>query len=110
MAGYLLFAYLWIKRNSAHYKGQIFVHYLIGFSAIRSIVELFRSNPKVLSFISVSFFLSVDKIAANLLLRHYLKKCYPLAADIQKRTPLTALLFTFLLITASISLYYFVQG
>ncbi|WP_170270059.1 prolipoprotein diacylglyceryl transferase [Heliorestis acidaminivorans] len=108
---YLLFAWLWTKRKSIHYKGQIFVHYLIGFSAIRSIVELFRMNPEVLGLLSVSHLLSFVGILTGLLLQQYLKKRYPLMTREHIPTSLTRTIgITFLLIIISTGLYYFVQG
>lgn len=108
---YLLFAWLWLRRYSANYKGQIFVHYLLGFSIIRSVVELFRANPEILSILSVSHLLSVAGIIVGLLLQQYLKKHYPLAPVKQSPTPvLPTILVTVLLITLSTVLYYFVQG
>lgn len=108
---YILFAWLWLRRNSARYQGQIFVHYLIGFSVIRSIVELFRSNPEIFGFLSVSHLLSIAGIVAGLLLQQYLKKRYPLEANKQSAaSPLTTILVTILLIVVSVGLYYFIQG
>lgn len=108
---YLLFAWLWLNRNSVRYRGQTFVHYLIGFSVIRSIVELFRSNPEVFGFLSVSHLLSIAGIITGLILQQYLKKCYP--REVSKQDPssaITTISFTILLITVSIGLYYFLQG
>lgn len=108
---YTLFAWLWIRRNSARYRGRIFVHYLLGFSIIRSIVELFRSNPEVLGFLSVSHLLSIVGIITGLLLQQYLKKHYPLDMDIQRpNSAVTTILVTILLIVVSTGLYYFIQG
>lgn len=108
---YFLFAWLWLRRNSARYRGQIFVHYLIGFSVIRSIIELFRSNPEVFGFLSVSYLLSIIGIIVGLMLRHYLKKRYPLEVEKQESTSaLPTILITILLIVVSTSLYYFIQG
>ncbi|GLI58066.1 hypothetical protein PM10SUCC1_35800 [Propionigenium maris DSM 9537] len=64
---YLLFFYLWRKRRNKRYEGQLFGIYLIGFALIRSIVELFRGNPRVLGIISVSHLLSLSLILAGLL-------------------------------------------
>jgi phosphatidylglycerol:prolipoprotein diacylglycerol transferase len=108
---YVLFAWLWLRRSSASYRGHIFVHYLIGFSAIRSIVELFRSNPEVLGFLSVSHLLSIAGIIAGLLLQQYLKKRYPLEVEKQKPSlPVATILMTIILIIVSTGLYYFIQG
>lgn len=63
---YLLFFYLWRKRRSKRYEGQLFGIYLIGFAMIRSIVELFRGNPRVFGIISVSHLLSLSLILVGL--------------------------------------------
>lgn len=108
---YILFGWLWIKRNSASYQGQIFVHYLLGFSVIRSIVELFRYNPEVFGLLSVSHLLGFAGIITGLLLRQYLKKRYPLAANKQDRgSVLITFIVTALFIVVSAGVYYFVQG
>ncbi len=64
---FLLFFYLWRKRQSKKYEGQLFGMYLVGFAFIRSIVELFRGNPKVFGLISVSHILSLILVLAGLL-------------------------------------------
>lgn len=108
---YILFAWLWLRRNSVSYRGQVFVHYLIGFSVIRSIVELFRSNPEVFGFLSVSHLLSIAGIIAGLMLQQYLKKRYPLeAGNEQSSSAATTILVAVSLIAASTAVYYFVQG
>lgn len=41
----VLFAFLWRRRISLKYKGQLLVEYLIGFALIRGGVEFYRDNP-----------------------------------------------------------------
>ncbi len=90
---YLLFFYLWRKRKSIKHEGQLFGIYLIGFATIRSIVELFRGNPKILGLISVSHLLSLILIIVGIVwLRITAKKskskiepqlkCFPLYIEI----------------------------
>lgn len=108
---YVLFAWLWTRRNSAHYRGQTFVHYLIGFSVIRSIIELFRFNPEVLGILSVSHLLSIAGIITGLILQQYLKKRYPLEVSANKpKSAIPAIIATIALIAVSTGLYYFIQG
>lgn len=64
---FLLFFYLWRKRQNKKYEGQLFGIYLIGFAVIRSIVELFRGNPRIFGVISVSHILSLALILSGLL-------------------------------------------
>lgn len=56
---YLLFLFLWRKRKSIKYDGQLFGLYIIGFALIRSIVELSRNNPEIFGLISISHLLSL---------------------------------------------------
>lgn len=108
---FTLFAWLWLKRNSANYKGEVFVHYLIWFSVIRSIVELFRSNPEVLGWLSVSHLLSIAGILAGLVLHIYLKKRFPLHGNkVQTAYIIKTIAVTTLMIFASTGLYYLLQG
>jgi len=59
LLNYLVFFILWRKRKHAQYDGQIFVWYLIMFSFNRSVVELFRINPTIMGWLSISHLLSV---------------------------------------------------
>lgn len=73
---FILFFYLWRKRKNKKYEGQLFGIYLIGFAVIRSIVELFRGNPRILGIISVSHLLSLSLILAGLLWMKVASKRY----------------------------------
>lgn len=73
---FILFFYLWRKRKNKKYEGQLFGIYLIGFTVIRSIVELFRGNPRILGIISVSHLLSLSLILAGLLWMKVASKRY----------------------------------
>lgn len=73
---FILFFYLWRKRKNKKYEGQLFGIYLIGFAVIRSIVELFRGNPRILGIISVSHLLSLSLILAGLLWMKMASKRY----------------------------------
>ncbi|MDD3893908.1 MAG: prolipoprotein diacylglyceryl transferase [Syntrophomonadaceae bacterium] len=109
---YLLFAYLWSKRYSIRYQGQIFVHYLVAFSIIRGFVEYFRTDPTIFGFVSVSYLLSFAGIVAGLILHQYLKKRYPLE-QISHAKALPAIytyLITLIMIIVSVVIYYLVQG
>ncbi|MTI96702.1 MAG: prolipoprotein diacylglyceryl transferase [Firmicutes bacterium] len=59
-----LFAWLWRRRNSTQLQGQLFLEYFAGFMIIRGIVELFRVNPTVFGFLSVSHLLSIVGLLA----------------------------------------------
>lgn len=76
----ILFAYLWTKRDKTKYDGQLFINYIIGFSIIRAIVEIFRSNPivfgpftiaHVTSFVVIILAVLVQRVISK---KEYLKK------------------------------------
>lgn len=67
LLNYLVFFILWRKRKSIKYDGQLFLWYVILFSINRGVVELFRNNPSVVGWFSISHLLSVLFIAGALL-------------------------------------------
>lgn len=71
---YLFFLYLWRKRKKVKYNGQLFGIYVIGFAVIRSIVELFRSNPLIFGILSISHLLSIAFIIFGFLWLTFTKK------------------------------------
>lgn len=112
---YLLFAYLWIKRTSVSYHGQIFLHYLIGFLTIRGIVEFTRINPMVFGPFSVSHLMSGLGIAFALVLIWHRKKStqeQPLDqhGKVDKTNAVQTILATLALTVVSLVIYYLVQG
>ncbi|HBC94140.1 MAG TPA: prolipoprotein diacylglyceryl transferase [Pelotomaculum sp.] len=109
---YLLFAYLWTKRYSSRYQGQIFVHYLIGFSIIRGFVEYFRTDPTVFGFVSVAYLLSFAGIVAGLIIYQYLKNRYPLKQNSHNKVlpAIYTYLISLIMIIVSVVIYYLVQG
>lgn len=74
MLDYVVFFILWRKRKSTKYDGQLFIWYVILFSINRSIVELFRNNPSVAGWFSISHLLSVLLIIGVVILMFYAKK------------------------------------
>lgn len=71
---YLVFFILWRKRKSIRYDGQLFIWYIILFSINRSVVELFRYNPSVAGWFSISHLLSVLFIAGAVILMFAIRK------------------------------------
>lgn len=59
LLNYFVFFVLWRKRKKIQYDGQIFVWYAILFSINRSVIELFRINPSIIGWFSISHLLSV---------------------------------------------------
>ncbi|MDK2824608.1 MAG: phosphatidylglycerol---prolipoprotein diacylglyceryl transferase [Clostridia bacterium] len=111
---YLLFGYLWLKRLNLRYDGQLLVNYLIIFPIIRSIVELFRTNPTVFGMFSISHLLSIILIISGLILRSILiKKPLPLKVEnppVSRTQLINTILVTFVLIIVSLTIFYLVQG
>lgn len=73
LLNYIVFYVLWQKRKRVAYKGQLFVWYLLFFSINRGVVEIFRYNPTVIGWLSISHVLSVLFIIVALILRRRLK-------------------------------------
>jgi phosphatidylglycerol:prolipoprotein diacylglycerol transferase len=111
---YLLFGYLWLKRLNLRYDGQLLVNYLIIFPIIRSIVELFRTNPTVFGMFSISHLLSIILIISGLILRSILiKEPLPLKVEnpqVSRTQLINTILVTFVLIIVSLTIFYLVQG
>lgn len=70
----ILFAYLWTKRGKTKYDGQLFINYIIGFSMIRAIVEIFRSNPIVFGPFTIAHATSFVVIIAALFVQRIISK------------------------------------
>ena len=70
---YILFGFLWSKRKSVKYDGQLFFTYLIGFSINRFIVEFFRSNPIFIQPFTVAHATSVVLIVISIIAMKILK-------------------------------------
>ncbi|AUS97411.1 prolipoprotein diacylglyceryl transferase [Clostridium thermosuccinogenes] len=74
LLNYAVFFILWRKRKSIKYDGQLFIWYVILFAINRSIVELFRSNPSVVGWFSISHLLSVLLIIGAVIFMIFAKK------------------------------------
>lgn len=66
---YVAFYLLWRKRKNIKYNGQIFVWYLVVFAINRSVVELFRYNPSIIGWFSISHLLSIGLIIIAIIIR-----------------------------------------
>ncbi len=66
---YIVFFILWRKRKNIKYNGQLFVWYLVFFAINRSVVELFRYNPSIIGWFSISHLLSIGLIIIALIIR-----------------------------------------
>ncbi|MEQ8198211.1 MAG: prolipoprotein diacylglyceryl transferase [Clostridiaceae bacterium] len=110
---YLLFVILWRKSEKQKYQGQILITYIIGFSIIRGVVELFRNNPTVYGSFSISHLLSSLFVIAGIIMYLYLRKNmkYKIREEELFKTPAHILFISLiLLIFLSVVTYYWVQG
>ncbi|WP_372712522.1 prolipoprotein diacylglyceryl transferase [Ilyobacter sp.] len=109
---YLLFFYLWKKRKNIKYDGQLFGRYLIGFAVIRSTVEIFRDNPKVLGLLSISHILSLILLASGIIWLKIVskigKKTVHPQEDKNEHLPYVGFILL-LLIFISLGIFYLVQ-
>jgi phosphatidylglycerol:prolipoprotein diacylglycerol transferase len=71
---FLLFGYLWLRLKKVSYTGQVFLHFLIGYMAIRGIVEFTRINPMVYGPFSVSHIMSLISIIIGIILIRFRKQ------------------------------------
>lgn len=74
LLNYFVFFILWRKRKSIQYDGQIFVWYVILFSINRGVIEMFRTNPSIIGWFSISHLLSVLLIIGAIVLMFFAKK------------------------------------
>lgn len=117
LLNYLVFFILWRKRKSVRYDGQLFIWYIIMFSINRSVVELFRYNPSVAGWFSISHLLSLLFIAGAVLLMFVIKKKrIEISVDnmeyvtVHKFEWVKDILITLGLIAVSLVIFYTVQG
>lgn len=117
LLNYLVFFFLWRKRKSIKYAGQIFSWYIILFSINRSIVELIRTNPSVAGWFSISHLLSVLFIAGAIVMMYFAKKksggigaANMQEAPINKWDWLKDTLITLVLMVVSVLIFYTVQS
>ena len=110
---YLVFFILWRKRKNVKYNGQIFILYIILFSINRGVVELFRVNPSIIGWFSISHLLSAIFIIGAFILMYMIKHGTfgPTATKIEVATEkksdlLKDILIVIGLILASITIFY----
>ncbi|MGE5632388.1 MAG: prolipoprotein diacylglyceryl transferase [Caulobacteraceae bacterium] len=113
---YLAFFILWRKRKSIRYDGQLFIWYIILFSINRGVVELFRYNPSIIGWFSVSHLLSLLFIAGAVILMLVIKKRINIDALSGEDTSAHALdwvkdiLFTLIFAALSLVVFYTIQS
>ena len=109
---YLLFGYLLLRLKSTAYSGQVFFHYLIGFLAIRGIVEFFRENPTLFGIISVSHVMSIIGIAIVVIIMKWHKGRVKVVTppNVEGYDIAKTWFYIWALTLISIILYYLLQG
>jgi phosphatidylglycerol:prolipoprotein diacylglycerol transferase len=117
LLNYLVFFILWRKRKSVRYDGQLFIWYIILFSINRSVVELFRYNPSVVGWFSISHLLSLLFIAGALIFAFVIRKKRININDFNKDgAPVLVMdwvkdiLITLALVAVSVVIFYMVQS
>ena len=117
LLNYLVFFILWRKRKSIRYDGQLFVWYIILFSINRSVVELFRYNPSVAGWFSISHLLSLVFIVGAILLMFVIRKKRIDINDLNKESKsvhvmdwIKDILITLVLVVVSLLVFYTVQA
>lgn len=110
---FILFIYLWKKRDNTRYDGQIFIHYIIGFSMIRGIVEFFRVNPIVFGNFTVAHATSLIIIIVALFISKRIKEKNSILVANSTNEAVTISLVEYLIIFAMMIigtwLYYFIH-
>ncbi len=64
---FILFLFIWRRRQTAKFDGELFFIYIIGFAFNRFIVEFFRTNPQAIGPLSIAHVLSLVIIIMGLL-------------------------------------------
>lgn len=109
----LLFVYLWRKRGSLRYRGELFIHYIIGFSIVRGLVEFFRSNPMVFGPFTVahatSLVIIIIAVATGRIIRNRNGLGQETASQENVKVPWHHYGLIFLLAGAGITIYYLVN-
>lgn len=110
---FILFIYLWKKRDKTQYDGQIFIHYTIGFSIIRGIVEFFRVNPIVFSSFTVAHVTSLVILIVALFISKKIKGENSILSTEGTNGAITVSLVEYLIIFAmmitGVWFYYFIH-
>lgn len=120
LLNYIVFFILWRKRKFINYNGQLFVWYLILYAINRSSVELFRYNPSIIGWFSISHLLSIGLVVIAILARTLIKKRNNMiltadnrGGDIVADKPASwyrDLLFVVILILISMIIFYTIQS
>lgn len=117
LLNYLVFFILWRKRKNIRYDGQLFIWYIILFSINRSVVELFRYNPIVAGWFSISHLLSLLFILGAVLLTVVIRRKINVGDAIDREAAsnykwdwVQDILIVLILAVASISIFYMIQS
>lgn len=89
----ILFGFLWRKRATLRFKGQLFAEYLIGFGLIRGIVEFFRINPIWLGSFTVAHMTAAVMCIIGIVLYMKFKSSQYTDENVDKSKPLPLYLY-----------------
>ena len=120
LLNYTVFYILWRKRKNISYNGQLFVWYLILFAINRSIVELFRYNPSIIGWFSISHLLSIGLILVSIIIKilimtnrnivsHLPEKIDFVNSPVNSLEWLKDIMFVVILMVISLLIFYLVQ-
>ena len=104
-----LFWWLWQRRKSQKVQGSLFLQYVAGFLLIRGVVEIFRINPQVLGFLSVSHLITILGMAVVIAVMLLINRPLYKKPEKQGFSMLTALVMI-LTALAGIVLYYSIHN
>lgn len=108
---YILFLFIWRKRKTAKFDGELFFIYIIGFAINRFIVEFFRTNPQGLGPLSIAHVLSLVIIALGIMVLIFMKnRSYGTSVSINEGISLSNSLVYGLVVTGFIISVVFYYG
>lgn len=108
---FILFLFIWRKRKTARFDGELFFIYIIGFALNRFIVEFFRTNPQGLGPLSIAHVLSLVIIALGIMVLIFMKnRSYGTTVSINEGISLSNSLVYGLVVTGFIISVVFYYG
>ncbi len=84
---FALFFYLWRRRTSLAYNGQLFIHFAVYYALIRGLIEFVRINPVVWGPFTVAHAASLAFIVAAVVVGMVLKKRATGDVPVQEGSP-----------------------
>jgi len=108
---FILFLFIWRKRKTAKFDGELFFIYIIGFAINRFIVEFFRTNPQGLGPLSIAHVLSLVIVALGIIVLIFMNnRSYGTSGSINEEFSLSSSLVYGLVVTGFIISVVFYYG